>query len=345
MPSTSKFSCDSCNKTYTWKPELAGKRAKCKCGQPLRIPETDPAGGVSDNFDDLAALAERAPAGEQTYAAAPASGGACPSCGSGVDPSAVLCVNCGHNLKTGKKLKTSKPSASSAAAVMPGYRSFDANAVGEPPMSAKKRKIIAASLVGGLAAIVGIVLAITIPASIKEKERMAKLNAQHPRLEKFMENSEKAGGMVEAMKNGTLYDGVADPARQKALATAEMRREIYRLDVRGETLLGQKGPLANPWLASAANTHLLSHDHAQSVKIIDDLEAMGATDIHTTDQAYDDHNGGMFCMGLVGTLSTDPAKRGKFFAWYDSLPKTIEDGRYVHQSELGQKYFTVEFKE
>ena len=41
MPET--FSCPSCQKEYRWKPELAGKRAKCKCGSTIEIPHADAA--------------------------------------------------------------------------------------------------------------------------------------------------------------------------------------------------------------------------------------------------------------------------------------------------------------
>lgn len=34
-----KFSCDSCGKQYTWKPELGGKKAKCKCGTVMVVPK------------------------------------------------------------------------------------------------------------------------------------------------------------------------------------------------------------------------------------------------------------------------------------------------------------------
>jgi hypothetical protein len=37
-----KITC-ACGKQYAWKPELAGKRAKCKCGAVVKIPAEDPA--------------------------------------------------------------------------------------------------------------------------------------------------------------------------------------------------------------------------------------------------------------------------------------------------------------
>src|SRR4051812_7817741 len=124
-----QFSCSGCGKSYAWKPEIAGKRVKCKCGERLSVPATDPAEAeaepMPEGFDDLMALADGAPVSEPSYAPEPAvaaaaparspkrsggaavgggaggaAGGACPSCGARVDAAAVLCVNCGHNLKT-----------------------------------------------------------------------------------------------------------------------------------------------------------------------------------------------------------------------------------------------------
>ena len=68
-----KFSCAACGKQYRWKPEMAGKKAKCKCGAAVQVPTTDPAKaaapvapGDEPNFDDVYALA----AAEAEHAAA-----------------------------------------------------------------------------------------------------------------------------------------------------------------------------------------------------------------------------------------------------------------------------------
>jgi hypothetical protein len=37
-----KFSCTGCNRSYTWKTELAGRRVKCKCGQVMTVPHAPP---------------------------------------------------------------------------------------------------------------------------------------------------------------------------------------------------------------------------------------------------------------------------------------------------------------
>src|SRR5689334_20828376 len=215
MNAVGKFSCEACARTYSWKPELAGKRVKCKCGQPLSVPASDPAAAAEDapeGFEGLMPAGDHAGA---STAAAPA-GPACPSCNSPVDPAAVICVNCGHNLKTGKKLKTTKLASSAAASaatdrLVPGYRSYSAQAdESDGQMSKKQKMIIAGSCVGGLVIILAIVLSITIPARRAEKERLAQLNSKPAKLERILINSEKAGGLTEAIKQGTVLDGVQE---------------------------------------------------------------------------------------------------------------------------------------
>src|SRR3954468_20878395 len=39
---TARFSCTGCGKSYAWKPEIAGKRVKCKCGTVITVPQTNP---------------------------------------------------------------------------------------------------------------------------------------------------------------------------------------------------------------------------------------------------------------------------------------------------------------
>jgi hypothetical protein len=42
-----------CGKEYSWKPQFAGKRAKCKCGQVISFPATDPeAAAEAQEFDE-----------------------------------------------------------------------------------------------------------------------------------------------------------------------------------------------------------------------------------------------------------------------------------------------------
>ena len=60
------FACDACGKTYAWKPAIAGKKAKCKCGSVLMVPEEEPV--QETNLDDLYSLAPDSPVDEGTSA-------------------------------------------------------------------------------------------------------------------------------------------------------------------------------------------------------------------------------------------------------------------------------------
>ncbi len=67
-----KFACASCGKEYKWKPELAGKRGKCKCGGVLSIPSEAPVDDPEPeaNFEDLYDISDDVPKKAPAYAAA-----------------------------------------------------------------------------------------------------------------------------------------------------------------------------------------------------------------------------------------------------------------------------------
>lgn len=105
--------CPICEKAYRRKPELAGRKVKCGgCAAVLRVPadgqgpfellrkpETpklehgdDAAGGYDFDAPDTAGAGTSQPT--------------CPSCNAKVKPTAVICINCGYDLKAGKPIKT-----------------------------------------------------------------------------------------------------------------------------------------------------------------------------------------------------------------------------------------------
>lgn len=131
MPVTStesKFNCSACGKEYRWKPELAGKKAKCKCGGVIAVPATapstaaakpaaaKPAGARSAprpakqevDFDGLYALAQEEkkatarPAAQASDQAA--SGYRCPSCSTNIPPGTAVCPNCRLDMRTGMRI-------------------------------------------------------------------------------------------------------------------------------------------------------------------------------------------------------------------------------------------------
>lgn len=141
MPEVIKFKCKACEKKISVRAEYAGKKAKCPgCKAPLRVPSPRPkrsstgvpiAAGVSDpssssagaksySLADLAEMEANATveikelshkAGSRPSSVRIAGGKDCPECSSSCKPDAVLCVHCGHNFESGKRLKTKKQKA------------------------------------------------------------------------------------------------------------------------------------------------------------------------------------------------------------------------------------------
>jgi len=62
------FSCSTCKKQYKWKPEFAGKKVKCKCGNVMTAPQKPPVAGEDDDAG-MYDLAEDTPAAKPAAAA------------------------------------------------------------------------------------------------------------------------------------------------------------------------------------------------------------------------------------------------------------------------------------
>ncbi len=111
-----RFSCTKCAKSYKWKPELSGKKVKCKCGNVMGVPQAEPV--VSEADDDLEGLYALA-ADERQSAARQREepvGFRCPACNGDLAIGAVVCTGCGFNIKTGSRVTRSKPAASPRSA-------------------------------------------------------------------------------------------------------------------------------------------------------------------------------------------------------------------------------------
>lgn len=98
--SNGTFACESCQRQYAWKPELAGRKAKCKCGATIVVPQ-EPGGDENGlyAFND-------GPERGTTSAEDGTSSVRCPHCGQELPGDAVLCVGCGYNFKTGQRMNT-----------------------------------------------------------------------------------------------------------------------------------------------------------------------------------------------------------------------------------------------
>ncbi len=100
--------CPGCGKRLKVKDEPAGKRGKCPgCGALLTIPE--PAAGGAQEFPDEFDLEETGDKAA-TASAMPKPPAPCPNCGQPVPSSAVFCVKCGTDVRSGTRVEEAKES-------------------------------------------------------------------------------------------------------------------------------------------------------------------------------------------------------------------------------------------
>ncbi len=102
-----------CGAKFAAKAELRGKTVKCpKCSQPLTVGAGAPA-AITAPAANVAAAAPALGGGDfglgdlldEVGVKARASGdSACPSCGAFMAPESVLCIECGYDRKTGRKI-------------------------------------------------------------------------------------------------------------------------------------------------------------------------------------------------------------------------------------------------
>ena len=107
--------CASCGTSFQAKDSLAGKRVKCpKCDQPITIGQPVAArGGAGKEGGNKASLPASATHNplldllDEVQVKSAVRGPVCPNCSKAMSQLAVVCVECGYNVETGKKLTTS----------------------------------------------------------------------------------------------------------------------------------------------------------------------------------------------------------------------------------------------
>jgi len=138
-----RFSCPNCNKQFKAKDSFAGKKVKCSgCAQVIQVPAASAGQGAQAKGTPPAPPPKKRPKpeseeyelvfeGEQPKVAgapqAPPGEGAkvCPGCKRKLSANAKICVDCGINLITGRKIHTelvteTPGAAPQPAAILPG---------------------------------------------------------------------------------------------------------------------------------------------------------------------------------------------------------------------------------
>jgi len=147
--------CPACGATLRARDELAGKRAKCRCGSVVEVPASSGVSSRSSTIDSGKRRAATATASSKPKAPAPRAPAAapatarCPECGSLLAPAAALCTGCGFNLKTGKHLAAaSVPAAAPAASRAVARRKAGGGGVALP-VGAIVKLLLILGVVGG----------------------------------------------------------------------------------------------------------------------------------------------------------------------------------------------------
>ena len=98
--------CAGCGKRYRVKPELAGRKVRCKCGEVFAMPEAAAAGIAVDEFEVAASGPASSSGRPPASSPPPPSRDKCPQCGASLPKQAVLCVQCGYHRTTGQAMGT-----------------------------------------------------------------------------------------------------------------------------------------------------------------------------------------------------------------------------------------------
>jgi hypothetical protein len=313
MPATKelKFTCSKCSKEYRWKPELAGKQAKCKCGATISIPSTPPPPPPEpepeDDLDGLYSLA----AEEQKATAAPQQGYRCPSCGAGLPVGAAICTNCGVDLRTGKKASTTVKGA--------GFAGAAAAPRGSPATGKRTALATAVATTGKVIDTVNLVRIWT-----------RRIGAGLVVL------------ILIALMIFRVYRKIVRPiAAMSGTTAAEERQDLDAAAV--ESLNMDGATEARAWLAANAGGTVINLGKGKTKPTIDQLYQMGAKKVTVSGFADKDRE---IATILVIELPPDRAARKKLLDWENKTQKKLAEGGdddLDPTEDVGQKYLEVYF--
>ena len=153
----------------------------------------------------------------------------------------------------------------------------------------------------------------------------------------------KVGGtLAAAAGGGGALSATAGDEGDEDGGPAEKAAPAAKYDKRAQSLLhARRKPDAKTWVADPAHA-FAKRTHDQSVKIVDDLTAMGASFMVVPDpqEGRGKNKGKQIGRSLVFLLPSDKDARRKIFDYYPTLGKTFGN---KEPKDEGQQYMSVEF--
>jgi hypothetical protein len=221
-------------------------------------------------------------------------------------------------------------------------------------MSDKQKKVVIFSSLGGIALVGIVIIALVLPARARAKARERQIDARPAKLEHALTAMEESGGLVGAMKDGTLVGGGSprvgvgtavagvggdDPNAPPAVPPGYAFNErIQALLAQSQTKVGKKF-LLNPKAKFQGKTR------EQTEKLINDLYAMKCPSVQVIMAPPDMYTGDELAAGVVVVLPEDKAERSKVFAYYQTVEGTIEPLDMEPQTDKGQKWMSIELRD
>lgn len=102
--------CGHCGQKYPWQPAMAHRPVRCKCGHRIEITPEPAMPEAKPTQDQTYALAEEVHARQTETSPQDAEKIGpqvqCPTCHSPLEPGVMICLNCGMNIKTGRRPAT-----------------------------------------------------------------------------------------------------------------------------------------------------------------------------------------------------------------------------------------------
>src|SRR5262245_55339411 len=314
MAGGATFACESCGKQYPWKPELAGKKAKCKCGAVISIPAQAPAARAAARTPVAVAAPPLNPTNSPRAGAAASDLVAgveesqeyrCPACKGDLSPGQAICVGCGYDLRTGQYVSTQVGGDDEVEAA--------------PAPKKKKKKAAAAAGGGGKPSATGWV---GVTKSAREKRATTE-----------KDNSRTIKQVVIALVLCVVVVGVIFGGKFifKAVGGKKPQANLPGQDAEAMRLLDENQPMEAKAFIEAHKSRMIGAQWTQAKAIlkIQQWYEMGAVKVLVPSD-------GLIARVVIIELPEDKEKRQALINW--QAVNEDESGHIMTIKDEGQKY-------